>query len=288
MTAAATSPLAALAAENLDRLRAAHPAAFDDRRRLVLGAAAAAAVVGLAAFALWYLDFSILAIWNGVGRLGGFLVLMIPPSPDRYLWTYLQAMAETVGIAYLGTLVAAIIAFPFGFLAARNVIPNVFVHVGVRRFLDTLRGVDTLIWALIWVSVVGLGPFAGVLAIICSDIGAFGKLFSEAIETADRRPVEGVISAGGSRLAGHRFGILPQIVPVMVSQVLYYFESNTRSATIIGIVGAGGIGIPLAEAIRTLELQQVAFLVLMILVVVTVIDLVSSRIRFAVIGKPAH
>lgn len=284
----AVPSLADGARAELSRLRAAHPGAFDDRARQRRALAVAGTVTGLAAFALWYLAFSPAAIWNGLGRLGGFLVLMIPPSPDRHLWTFLSAMVETIGIAYLGTLIAAVIAFPLGFLAARNVIPNVFVHVGVRRLLDTLRGVDTLIWALLWVSVVGLGPFAGVLAIACSDIGAFGKLFSEAIETADRRPVEGVISAGGSRLAGHRFGILPQIVPVMVSQVLYYFESNVRSATIIGIVGAGGIGIPLAEAIRTLELQQVSFLVLMILVVVTLIDMVSTKIRFAVIGAPAR
>ncbi len=193
---------AELARSDLPRLKAAHPAAFDDRAGRRQAIAVAVSVVGLAAFALWYLDFSFWAIWNGVGRLGGFLVLMIPPSPDKYLQTFVWAMVETLGIAYLGTLVAAIIAFPLGFMAARNVIPNVFVHVGMRRFLDTLRGVDTLIWALLWVSVVGLGPFAGVLAIVCSDIGAFGKLFSEAIETADGKPVEGVVSAGGSRLAG--------------------------------------------------------------------------------------
>ena len=144
--------------------------------------------------------------------------------------------------------------------------------------------VDVLIWALIWINVVGLGPFAGVLAILTSDFGAFGKLFSEAIEAADKKPVDGVLSTGGSDLQGFRFGVLPQVLPVLLSQVLYYFESNVRSATIIGIVGAGGIGLYLANEIAQAEWPQVAFLILMILVTVSTIDWLSGKIRFAVIG----
>ncbi|MCA0302434.1 MAG: ABC transporter permease subunit, partial [Proteobacteria bacterium] len=131
---------------------------------------------------------------------------------------------------------------------------------------------------------VGLGPFAGALAIMTADIGTFGKLFSEAIEAADRKPVEGITSAGGGRLLGIRFGIIPEVFPVLASQVLYLFESNSRSASIIGIVGAGGIGLQLAEAIRTLELQETSFIILMILVTVVAIDALSNRLRFAVIG----
>eukprot|EP01036_Dinobryon_divergens_P049933 gene49933-66885_t len=141
-------------------------------------------------------------------------------------------------------------------LAAKNVVANRILHFASRRFLDTIRGVDTLIWALIWINVVGLGPFAGILAIMTSDFGSFGKLFSEAIEASDRKPVDGVLSAGGSELHGFRFGILPQVLPVLLSQVLYYFESNTRSATIIGIVGAGGIGLYLANEIAQAEWQR--------------------------------
>jgi phosphonate transport system permease protein len=165
------------------------------------------------------------------------------------------------------------------------VVPNIFAHFAVRRVLDVFRGVDVLIWALIFINVVGLGPFAGILAITASDFGSFGKLFSEAIEAAD--PVEGVIARGGTRLHALRFALIPQIFPVIASQVLYYFESNTRSATIIGIVGAGGIGLHLAEQIRILEWNVVAFLVLMILVAVAIIDWVSSRLRFAIIGRAA-
>src|SRR5262249_19679214 len=128
----------------------------------------------------------------------------------------------------------------------------------------------------------------GVLAIATSDFGAFGKLFSEAIEGADRKQVEGIRAAGGSKLHEIRFGLLPQVLPVLAGQILYFIESNTRSATIIGIVGAGGIGLQLAEQIRVLEWQKVSTLILMILVAVAAIDFVSNRLRRAIIGRAAE
>jgi phosphonate transport system permease protein len=176
-------------------------------------------------------------------------------------------------------------ALPVAMLAAKNVVANRIVHFLARRSLDTIRGIDALIWALIFINVVGLGPFAGILAIAISDIGSFGKLFSEAMEGADKKPVEGVVAAGGNRLQAFRFGLFPQVLPVIASQVLYYFESNTRSATIIGIVGAGGIGLYLANEIQQAEWQKVGFIILLILITVAAIDLVSSRLRFAIIGK---
>jgi phosphonate transport system permease protein len=125
------------------------------------------------------------------------------------------------------------------------------------------------------------------LAIMTADFGAFGKLYSEAIEAADRKAVEGIASVGGGKSHEIRFGLLPQVLPVIASQVLYFIESNTRSSTIIGIVGAGGIGLYLAETIRTLEWQQTSFLILLILVAVSAIDFLSSKLRFAIIGKRA-
>ena len=276
--------LSAAAVADMARIKADHPGGFTNRRRALRLVLILAAVLLFTAFAMWRLDFSLTRIVTGLGRLADFSMMMLPPSAGGRFWLYLHALFETLAIAFLGTLVAALAAFPFAFLAAKNVIPNIFLHFGARRLLDVIRGVDTLIWALLWVSVVGLGPFAGVLAIACSDFGALGKLFSEAIETADRKPVEGVASSGGSRWQQVRFGVLPQIVPVIGGQCLYYFESNTRSATIIGIVGAGGIGVHLAEQIRVLNLQDVSFLVLLILMAVTAIDIVSSRLRAALIG----
>ena len=258
-------------------------------RSQIVAASVAAGLVGLFVFGLWYLGFTFGMLVRGGNQLWVILGVMLPPNPESWgrVEFYLGSLAETLGIAFLGTLIAAAAAFPFGFLAARNVVADRIVHILSRRLFDCIRGVDTLIWALIWINVVGLGPFAGVLAIACSDFGAFGKLFSEAIEATDKKPVEGVLSSGGSAIEAVRFGVLPQVLPVITSQVLYYFESNTRSATIIGIVGAGGIGLHLSEMIRTVEWQQVSFIILMMLVTVSAIDFLSSRLRMAIIGvKP--
>ena len=249
-------------------------------------------LLGLAVFifGLYHIDFSLFRIFKGLNKLGEILVLMLPPDPGWHgpFRDYMVAMVETVAIAFLGTLIAALLAFPLGFLAARNTTVHRLVLLVARRSCDTLRSVDMLIWALIWINVVGLGPFAGVMAIICADIGSFGKLYSEAIETADRKAVDGVASTGGNRLHQIRFGILPQVLPVMLSQVLYFFESNTRSATIIGIIGAGGIGLILSEQIRMLEFQPLAFVILLVLVTVMLIDMLSTKLRTALIGPKAH
>jgi phosphonate transport system permease protein len=251
--------------------------------------AIAIAIVALAVyvFGVIALDVSPLRVMRGLGRLGDIAMLMLPPSPGTWdhFWLYLNALGQTLSIALLGTLLAAVLAFPVGFIAARNIVANRIVHFLARRSLDAVRSVDILIWALIWIDVVGLGPFAGMLAIASADFGAFGKLVSEAIETAQRRPVDGVLSAGGSRLHAVRFGIVPQVLPVFASQVLYFFESNTRSATIVGIVGGGGIGLWLSEQIQVLGWQDAAFIILMILVMVAVIDAVSRRLRGAIIGR---
>jgi phosphonate transport system permease protein len=238
--------------------------------------------------ALLVLDVTPGRIFAGLGRLGDITLLMFPPSPHswEHFWTYLGALGQTLAIAFLGTTAAGILALPLGFLAARNVIAGRIVHFLSRRVLDTIRSVDTLIWALIWINVVGLGPFAGALAIASTDFAALAKLMSEAIETADKGPVEGVTAAGGGRLAVMRFGLLPQVLPVFASQALYFFESNTRSATIIGIVGAGGIGLYLSEMIRVLEWQEAAFLIVMVLITVAVIDVISRRLRAAIMGAP--
>jgi phosphonate transport system permease protein len=269
-------------------LRSRHPQhfqRFDRRRRAAIAIAVAAAALLVFAMAeLGFFDGKLIA---GLGRLAEIAGLMLPPNPKD--WAHVRifstALLETVAISLLGTLAAAILALPLAFLAARNITAQRMVRFLSRRSLDTIRSVDILIWALIWVNVVGLGPFAGALAIMTADIGTFGKLFSEAIEAADRKPVEGIVSTGGGKLLGVRFGIIPEVFPVLASQVLYLFESNTRSASIIGIVGAGGIGLYLAEAIRTLELEQTSFIILMILITVALIDYVSSRLRFAVIGR---
>jgi phosphonate transport system permease protein len=273
---------------DLAALRNRHPQyfrRFDRSRQIAAGLTLAAFLLLIYAMAaLGFFEGRLIA---GLGRLVEIAGLMLPPDPKDWphVRVFSKALLETVAIALLGTLAAAVLALPLALLAARNITAQRIVRFLSRRSLDTIRSVDILVWALIWVNVVGLGPFAGALAIMTADIGTFGKLFSEAIEAADRKPVEGIVSAGGGKLLGVRFGILPEVFPVLVSQVLYFFESNTRSASIIGIVGAGGIGLYLAEAIRILELQQASFIILMILITVALIDYVSSQLRFAVIGR---
>ncbi|MGJ4904041.1 phosphonate ABC transporter, permease protein PhnE [Bradyrhizobium sp. HKCCYLS2058] len=269
-------------------LRSRYPGVFERPASARLATPlAAVAAMGIFVFGLVDLGFSPTRLLAGISQLGWITLMMLPPDPGASLPTYLKSMGETLSIAMLGTMLAAVLALPVSLLAARNIVPSAIFRFPVRRLFDSIRGVDTLIWALVWINVVGLGPFAGVLAIAVSDFGALGKLFSEAIEGADRRQVEGVRAAGGSALHEIRFGLLPQVLPVIAGQVLYFIESNTRSATIIGIVGAGGIGLQLAEQIRVLEWQKVSFLILMILVAVAAIDWISGKLRFAIIGRRA-
>jgi phosphonate transport system permease protein len=277
-----------LAAPDSGELRARYPEVFERPASARLATPAMIiGAFGIFAFGLVDLDFSPARILSGLHQLGWITMMMIPPDPGSSLPLYIRALGETLSIALLGTTIAAIFAFPVGLLAARNIVPSLVFRFPLRRFLDSIRGIDTLIWALVWINVVGLGPFAGVLAIAVSDFGAFGKLFSEAIEAADKKQVEGIRASGGNALHEIRFGILPQVLPVIAGQVLYFFESNTRSATIIGVVGAGGIGLQLAEQIRVLEWQKVSFLILMILVAVAAIDWISGKLRFAIIGRRA-
>ena len=271
-----------------ERLRSQYPEVFarPASARLATPAMISGAVA-IFLFGLVDLDFSPARLLAGFSQLGWITMMMIPPDPGSSLPAYLVALGETLSIALLGTTIGALVALPVSLLAARNIVPSGIFRFPVRRFLDSIRGVDTLIWALVWINVVGLGPFAGVLAIAISDFGSFGKLFSEAIEAADKKQVEGIRASGGNALHEIRFGLMPQVLPVIAGQVLYFIESNTRSATIIGIVGAGGIGLQLAEQIRVLEWQKVSFLILMILVAVAAIDWISSKLRFAIIGRRA-
>jgi phosphonate transport system permease protein len=253
----------------------------------VSAVAAPLGIGGLAIFAAWWLAIPFDQIGSGLASLGKFIALMFPPSTGGHLDLLLKSMGETLSIALLGTLIAACVAFPISFLASRNTAPHGLIRFAIRRCLDVIRSIDALIWALVFVGVVGLGPFAGILAIAVSDTGALGKLFSEAVETAEERARESVLASGGTALLAVRFGLLPQVLPIIAGQVLYFFESNVRSATIIGIVGAGGIGLQLSEQIRTYDFDQVAFTVIMILVTVAVIDWISGKLRFAIIGKRA-
>jgi phosphonate transport system permease protein len=218
-------------------------------------------------------------LFFGFGKLGDVARLMIPPNDAGFFWDFMKGLGETLGMAFIGTFVAAVIAVPLGFLGAKTVVSNPVAHFLIRRVFDVFRATPSLIWALIFIRAVGLGPMAGVLALILSDFAALAKLNAEAIENADKRQVEGVTASGAGGILALRFGVLPQILPVMLSQSLYFFESNVRSAAIFGIVGAGGIGFYLNERIRLQMWDQAAFIVVMFLIAVYIIDRISFWIR---------
>ena len=222
---------------------------------------------------------------KGAGKLGEFVVKMLPPDPGPYAGEFLSATGETLGMAFLGTLFASIIAYPLAFLGASNVVRNAPTHFIVRRIFDIFRGIPSLIWALLFVAGFGLGPMAGVLALMMADFAPLAKMGAEAIENADRKPVEGVTSTGASRLQVLRFALVPQILPVQLSQSLYFFESNVRSAAVLGIVGAGGIGYYLSDLSRNNHWDMVAFILIVFLVLVYAIDFVSKRLRGLITGE---
>ncbi len=190
------------------------------------------------------------------------------------------ALLQTLIMAVVGTLIAGILALPLAFVAAANVNPVKWVRTGMRRLFDFLRGVDMLIWSLIFIRAFGLGPLSGIFAIFFTDTGTFGKLFSEAIENADKKQAEGVQATGASSIQKYRFGLFPQILPLFISQMLYYLESNTRSATVIGALGAGGIGLKLIETMRTRQdWENTLYLIILIIAVVMLMDQLSGWLR---------
>lgn len=190
------------------------------------------------------------------------------------------AIFETILMAFLGTMTAAIIALPMGFLAARNFMPLGPLRFAVRRLFDFIRGVDGLIWTVILSRAFGPGPMTGAIAIAITDVGSFGKMFSEALENIDEKQVEGIQSTGANAMQRARFGVIPQIMPVLLAQVLYYLESNTRSATVIGAIVGGGIGLLLTQAIITQkDWEEVAYYMVLIVLMVMLMDSLSGWLR---------
>ncbi|MEL7345194.1 MAG: phosphonate ABC transporter, permease protein PhnE, partial [Pseudomonadota bacterium] len=196
------------------------------------------------------------------------------------------AIGETILMAFLGTMGAAIIALPLAFLAAKKFTPIMLLRAATRRLFDFVRGVDALIWTVVLARAFGPGPLTGALAILITDTGTFGKIFSEALENVDDKQIEGVASTGAKPLQRYRFGVIPQVVPVLLAQILYFLESNTRSATIIGAITGGGIGLMLTQAIQTQkDWEEVAYYIVLVILMVMFMDWFSGWLRAKLIGK---
>ncbi|MDD8024157.1 MAG: phosphonate ABC transporter, permease protein PhnE [Paracoccaceae bacterium] len=229
-------------------------------------------------------DMIALALWEP--RLDATqpnIVAMANGFWTNRMWHHDQvfgALGETVLMAFLGTMGAGLIAFPLAFFAASNFAPARSVRLLLRRLFDFLRGVDGLIWTVILSRAFGPGPLTGSLAILMTDTGTFGKTFSEALENIDGKQVEGIASTGATTLQRARFGVIPQVAPVVLSQLLYYLESNTRSATVIGALVGGGIGLLLTQAIITQkDWEEVCYYMILIVLMVMVMDSLSGWIR---------
>ena len=274
-----------LTQDQITELRARYPGAFPDRAQKVRRRAPWAIALAYLLWSLWFFEFG--KLLESSDRVLHLLAAFVTWE-DMASWNYGRIYAgilETLGMAFLGTLLGAVGSLFVGFLAARNVVRLAAPRHAVRRCLDIFRGIDQVVWALVFVRAVGLGPLAGVMAIFISDLGTLSKLFSEAIENVDKKEIEGIRATGAGPLKVIRFGYLPQVAPVMLSQTLYFFESATRTATILGVVGAGGIGMIIIERFRATLYDQVAFVVLNVLIVVAIIDWLSGRLRSTLIGR---
>ena len=199
--------------------------------------------------------------------------------PDFKEWRmYIQEMVVTLEIALWGTVLAIIFAIPCGLLCSSNIVPW-WIYQPMRRLMDSARAINEMVFAMLFVVAVGLGPFAGVLAIFVHTTGILAKLFSESVEAIDPKPVEGIRSTGAYPLEEIIYGVIPQVLPLWVSFTLYRFESNVRSAAVVGMVGAGGIGVVLWEIIRGFQYTQTCAVMLIMILTVIIIDVISSQIR---------
>ncbi|GGE98169.1 phosphonate transporter PhnE [Stappia taiwanensis] len=219
--------------------------------------------------------------WTRLLKGNDFLDGMVAQflNPDfADLDLYLSKMLETVQIALWGTVLSVIFGAPLALLASSNIAPA-WVVFPMRRLMDASRAINDLVFAVLFVAVVGLGPLPGVMAIFVHNLGIISKLFSEAVEAIDERPVEGIRTTGASRIQEILYGVIPQVIPLWSSFSLYRFETNVRSATVLGIVGAGGIGFTFNEAFKGFRFEEASAIIIVMVLTVTVIDMISSRLR---------
>ena len=245
----------------------------------------------------WYFSWGVLllllsASWQGAdmrpmdllrdsGNMARYAAEFFPPNFSHWQM-YVQEMVVTLQIALWGTALAVVSAVPLALLASSNIVPW-WVYQPVRRVLDACRAINEMVFAMLFVVAVGLGPFAGVLALWIHTSGTLAKLFSEAVEAIDPQPVEGIRSTGASALHEIIYGVIPQVMPLWISYTLYRFEANVRSASVVGMVGAGGIGVVLWEIIRGFQYAETCAVMLIIVLTVSAIDVVSARIRKALV-----
>ena len=269
------------------RRRAPQPAALDDAARARLERAftvprarfTTGVVVAIALFT-WSsvgAEFNFIKLGEGAANMAEFVSRMFPPSWDKFD-TIVALLVETLQMAIVGTVLGTVLSLVFAFGAASNIAPR-WLYYPSRWAMNVIRSLPDLVIALMFVSAVGLGPFAGILAMTVGSIGSIGKIFAEAMESVDRRPVVAMEAVGASRRQIIQYGILPEAAPMLTSYTLLLFEGNVRGATILGLVGAGGIGLELTTAMNMYDYGHLSAMVICIVVLVTAIDQASAVIR---------
>ena len=249
----------------------------DSGTRIWLKALAWAGGLALLGWAWNGADMRPLDLFRDSGNMARFGRDFFPPN-FRDWRLYLEEMLVTFHIAVWGTVLAVVCAVPCGLMSSENIVP-VWVYQPMRRLMDACRAINEMVFAMLFIVAVGLGPFAGVLALWVHTTGTLAKLFAEAVEAIDPRPVEGVRATGANALEEIVYGVIPQVLPLWISYSLYRFEANVRSASVVGMVGAGGIGVVLYEVIRSFHYAETSALLLIIIAFVSVMDIVSARIR---------
>ncbi|GMO12241.1 phosphonate ABC transporter, permease protein PhnE [Bradyrhizobium sp. TM233] len=292
-----TIAVSILPEQQLAALNAAYGQAVARRRlRLLLGVVVFAAALLLAAFGA---EVNLRTLFTYFGNFVSYFDRILTLENGQRVWTdvgewlwgwrkWLRMLGETLLISYVGTLIGATFAFGLNFFAAENTSPAPWLRFTVRRLLEFARTVPGIVFALIFVIAFGLGPMAGVLAIAIHSTGALGKLFSEIVENADMKPVEGIRSTGASWLACMRFAVVPQVTAGYASYALLRFEINVREASVMGFVGAGGIGQELVVAIRKFYYSDVSAILLTIILTVFIIDISTGWLRGRLFGKEAR
>jgi phosphonate transport system permease protein len=252
------------------------------RKRRLYIALGILGIIGLAFWAAWGTGFNIPKLVSGFPKIYNFLSRLFPPAA-YFLPKVLKPTIETLQMALLGTTIPIFFAIPLALLAAANTGPNRPVTFLIRMLLNFLRTVPELVWALLLVTVVGLGAFPGVLALTLHTIGGLGKLYAEAIEAVNPGVIEGIEATGAKRYKVILFGILPSCLPLMISTTLLYWEYNNRTSTILGLVGAGGIGLALTHAIEDFRYHDAVTCLIIIVLILSVIDRISAKLRARVI-----
>jgi phosphonate transport system permease protein len=256
-----------------DRLRLSRPFGLPTPRGTALWVIAAVVLVwaGLGA------GFNPDKLITGIPNMGNFLGRLFPPTFDKF-GVIIKLLLETLQMALVGTVLGALLSLLLSFGAASTIAPR-WVYTSCRAVLNVLRSVPELIFALMFVSAVGLGPFAGILAIVLGSVGSIGKVYAEAMESVQPGPLEALTAAGANKRQIITYAVLPQAAPLLVSYTLLLFEGNVRGATILGLVGAGGIGLELTTAMRMYDYGHLCAIIISIIVLVTIIDRVSALIR---------